>query len=253
MKIKLSGIILTKNEQQRIEKAIASLSFCDEIIVVDDESIDATRDIAEQGGARVLLHPKNSEFSGQRNWAMEQAKNDWIIFVDADEVVSEELKKEIIDLFSANDQRLMTNYSIPRRDFFWGKELRYGETHGARTQGIIRLIQKGSGVWTGAVHERFIASGNTGSLKNYLDHNSHETLAEFIQDINTYSSIRADELHQQGIQYSTGDVVVTPLAKFIYTYFILRGFLDGPAGFVYSFVMSFHSFLVRAKMLTKYD
>lgn len=246
--MKISAVILAKNEERKIGKTIKSLSFCDEVIVVDDESSDATVQIAQKTGVKVLSHSKKNEFGGQRNWAMEQAKNDWILFVDADEDVSENLKSGIENL---KLQPEVVAYSIPRRDFFWDTELKYGETKTARTRGIIRLVKKGGGVWIGAVHERYVSSGKVGKLDGYLNHHSHDSVSSFIQDINTYSTIRAAELASQGIDASPFGLIFIPFGKFIYTYFILGGFLDGPAGFVYSFVMSFHSFLVRAKLITK--
>lgn len=246
----ISAIVLAKNEEDKIVKTVKSLSFCNEIVVVDDESTDTTAEKARNAGATVFMHPKKSEFAGQRNWAMEQAKNDWILFVDADETVTDELKDEILRNTSSNKSEYSA-YRLPRRDFFWGRELYYGETLRARSTGIVRLIKKGSGVWTGAVHETFISTGEVGKLHAFLNHESHETLSSFIQDINIYSTIRADELAKEGRTTNWFELILFPFSKFIYTYLILGGFLDGAPGFVYSFVMSFHSFLVRAKLLTK--
>lgn len=245
----ISAIILARNEEKKIGQTIKSLSFCDEVIVIDDESSDKTIEKANAAGAKVVEHSKKDEFAGQRNWAMEQAKNDWVLFVDADEEVTENLKEEIKKI------KLDTNvvaYSIPRKDFFWETELKFGETRKARELGIVRLIRKGGGVWIGAVHETFISTGAVKKLNGYLNHNSHESLSSFIEDVNVYSSIRAEELAKIGKKFSLLELILFPFFKFIYTYFILGGFLDGAAGFVYSFVMSFHSFLVRAKLATKF-
>ncbi len=246
--MKITAIILARNEEKKIEKAVKSLLFCDEVLVIDDESFDNTAKIAEKAGAKVLIHSKKNEFSGQRNWAMERAKNDWILFIDADEEVSEKLKQEIQSLRLLGD---VVAYAIPRRDYFWDAEMKHGETKKARTNGIVRLIRKGSGVWAGAVHETFIASRNVGKLNEFLNHYSHDSVSSFVQDINFYSTIRAIELAKEGRKVSAIELVFVPFGKFLYTYFLLGGFLDGAAGFVYSFVMSFHSFLVRAKLATQ--
>ena len=137
---------------------------------------------------------------------------------------------------------------MKRRDYFWGKELKYGETKKVRNQGIVRLVKKGAGKWMGTVHEVFNTVENIGSLNGYINHYPHPTLKEFIEDVNTYSSIRAEELFNQGVKTNIFQIIFYPLIKFKYNYFILLGFLDGPAGFVYSFMMSFHSFLVRSKL-----
>ncbi len=248
--MKITGIILTKNEEKRIERTIKSLSFCDEVVVVDDMSNDNTVELATKAGATVYLHEKNKTFSGQRNFAMEKAKNDWILFVDADEEVPDGLKSELLHLKYTDK---ISSYTIPRRDFFWDHEMKYGETKKARTSGIVRFMKKGSGVWVGAVHEQFVSSSSPHALKGFINHYSHDSLSSFIEDINHYSTIRAQELFKEGKKVSGFELIFFPIGKFVYTYFMLCGFLDGPPGFVYSFVMAFHSFLVRSKLLTLYD
>lgn len=247
--MKISAIILTKNEEKRIEKTITSLSFCDEVIVIDDVSTDGTVKRAKEMGAVVYIHEKEKTFSGQRNFAMDAARNEWVLFVDADEEVSDELRDEILRL---KDDATSTAYALPRRDFFWGHEMKYGEIKKVREEGIVRLMKKGSGVWVGLVHERFVSSQKVVKLNGFLNHYSHDSVTSFIEDVNSYSTIRAEELFATGTKVSGLELILYPFGKFIYTYFILRGVLDGPAGFVYSFVMSFHSFLVRAKLHTHY-
>lgn len=247
---KISAIILAKNEEKKIERAAASILFCDEVIVVDDESIDETTKKAEKAGAKVLIHPLKNGFAEQRNWAMKQAKNDWILFIDADEELSEELEKEIKKVLTLQHSNIVA-YTIPRRDFFWNTEMKYGETRKTCTNGIVRLMKEGHGAWTGAVHETFTATGPVGKLNSFLNHYSHDSLSSFVQDVNVYSTMMAMELAKEGKKVSPFELIIFPFGKFMYTYFILGGFLDGPAGFVYSFVMSFHSFLVRAKLATK--
>lgn len=252
--MKITAILLARNEEEKIEKAVKSLLFCDEVLVIDDESTDRTKEFAETAGAKVLQHAKKNAFAGQRNWAMQQAENEWILFVDADEEVTTELKEEIRLNVKTLERSNVSAFYISRRDFFWGHELRFGETKKARTVGIIRLMKKGSGVWAGVVHETFIPTGKVKKLNGFLNHYSHDSVSQFIQDINVYSSLRADELFSQGKKTNWIEIIALPFAKFIYTYFLLGGFLDGAPGFVYSFVMSFHSFLVRAKLFTKkYD
>lgn len=241
----ISAVVLTHNEEKNIENCINALSFCDEIVVLDDSSTDQTIMIAKKLKVKVISRVSNGNFSEQRNFALTEAKGDWILFVDADEIVTNELKKSIGEVFKKDSP---ITYYIKRRDFFWGKELIYGETAKARNKGIIRLVRKNSGVWRGLVHEEFIFSGESGILSGFLDHYPHQTLKEFIYDINSYSTIRAKELLQQGKQPNILKIIFYPLGKFLLTYFIYLGFLDGPAGFCYAFMMSFHSFLVRAKV-----
>ncbi len=243
--MKLSAVILTKNEEKNIRRAIKSVDFCDEVLIVDDYSEDKTVEQAKKLGARVFLNHLNDDFSKQRNFAMESAKGEWVLFIDADEIVSVELKHEIKRTLYLTVPEIA--YYIKRRDWFWGREVIHGEVASAAQYGIIRLVKKGSGRYAGQVHEEFKPNGPTGILINYLDHYPHQTLTEFINGVNKYSTLRAQELVQKEVRDNIVVTIMYPFGKFFYTYFVKRGFLDGAAGFVYSFMMSFHSFLVRAK------
>jgi glycosyltransferase involved in cell wall biosynthesis len=243
--MKLSAVILTKNEEKNIERCLKSLDFCDEIIIVDDSSTDKTLEKIRKinPDAKILQRKLNNDFANQRNFGLEKSNNQWVLFIDADEVVSEDLRSEIVSLKFDQDA-----YYLRRRDFFWGRELKFGETKKVRDLGIVRLVKKDSGKWMGNVHEVFYTAKNTGHLNGFLDHYPHTTLKEFIGDVNNYSQIRAEELYTRGVGTNIFEIVFFPLGKFIYNYFFNLGFLDGPAGFCYSFMMSFHSYLVRAKL-----
>jgi len=243
--MEVTAVILTKNEEKNIDKCLYSLAFCDEIIVIDDFSTDRTEEKIKKSKYPVKLIQRElrGDFAAQRNFAMKKAKNDWVLFIDADEEVSRGLIKEITHLKFEKDA-----YYINRRDFFWGRELKYGETMEARKRGILRLVHKNAGIFMGNVHEVFHTAKSCGHLKKYLNHYPHPTLKEFINDINIYSSLRAKQLFARGHKGNILELIFFPLGKFIISYFFLLGFLDGPPGFTYSFLMSFHSFLVRAKL-----
>jgi len=243
--MKLTAVVLTKNEEKNIERCLSSLIFCDEVIVVDDFSEDKTIEIVHKfdKNIKVIQRKLNNDFAGQRNFGLTKSRNEWILFADADEVVTNELKSEIKNL---NFQK--ESYSIKRRDYFWNQELKYGEIKKVRDQGIVRLVKKSSGTWMGDVHEVFHTSKITGKLNSFLDHHPHPTLKEFINDVNRYSDIRSQELFDRGAKTNILDIIFFPSGKFIYNYIFNLGFLDGAAGFTYSFMMSFHSFLVRSKL-----
>jgi glycosyltransferase involved in cell wall biosynthesis len=183
------------------------------------------------------------DFSQQRNYAFEKTLGDWIFFVDADEVVSTELAKEITEIITKN--KVFDGFSLKRDDIFLGKTLRFGETAHIN---FCRLVKKGKGVWQGLVHERLEVRGKTGVLKNRLLHYSHANLTEFLEKINSYSTYRAMELKAKGEKTSFFDILWHFNAKFILNYFIRFGFLDGFLGLVMALMMSFHSFLVRSKL-----
>jgi len=244
--MKISTVILTKNEEKNLERAIKSALFSDEIVVIDDFSQDNTINIAKKHGVIVYQRKLDGDFASQRNFGLEKSRGDWILFIDADEQVSDGLAQEIKRAVNSDLQNDV--YYIKRRDFWWGRELKYGETKKVRDEGLIRLVKKNSGQWKGIVHEVFQTSGHSGKLESFLNHYPHPTLSEFIAKINRYSSLRAKQLYKEGKKSSICQIIFFPLAKFIVNYFINLGFLDGPAGFSYAFLMSFHSFLVRSKL-----
>lgn len=256
MNVKVSAVILAKNEEKNIRRAIESVKFCDEIIVIDDYSNDKTVKIAKELGAAVYEHKLDDDFAAQRNFGMEKARGEWVLFIDADEKVTDELKHQILSAkFQINPKPKIQNskksvevYYIKRRDIFWGREVRFGE---AGNTLLIRLVRKGKGKWMGKVHERFVTSGATADLNSFLLHYPHETISDFLSEINSYSSLRAEELWREGKKVSLLTIIAYPSAKFLINYIGKLGFLDGPVGFVYAFMMSFHSFLVRAKLYLK--
>jgi glycosyltransferase involved in cell wall biosynthesis len=174
---------------------------------------------------------------------MSKASGRWILFIDADEEISDELAKELKTLDEGVDA-----YFLRRRDFWWGKELKYGETAKVRTNGLVRLVKKDSGSWKGPVHEEFSTQGRTSRLEGFINHYPHPSIKDFLNEINFYSTLRAKELAQLHTGVSAAQIILFPVGKFILTYFLRLGFLDGAPGFAYSFFMSFHSFLVRAKL-----
>jgi glycosyltransferase involved in cell wall biosynthesis len=245
--ISITAIILTKNEENSIERCMKSVEFCSEIVVIDDYSTDKTVELAKQYTKNVVQRHLNNDFTAQRNFGLSLAKSEWILFVDADEAVSAKLMHEI--LMAVHGGTLTKKaYFIPRRDYWWGKEIKYGEVLEARKKGFIRFVKKNSGQWMGKVHERFAINAVVGSFKHYLNHYPHPTIKEFLSEVNHYSTIRAQELKSMGVKPSITHILLYPLGKFLWTYFLRLGFLDGSAGFAYSFFMSFHSFLVRSKL-----
>ncbi len=252
----LTVVILTKNNQdQYFYNCLGSVQFTDEIILVNDGK--ATKsflyNFSENTKIKIFERALNGDFASQRNFGLNKAKGDWILFVDSDEQITDELKEEIINTVELKNNEIAAYY-IKRRDLFWSREVRFGEIAKARNKGFIRLVRKGIGQWKGKVHEEFKIKNNsfkTSTLKNFINHYPHQSLKEFIEEINFYSTIRANELYLKNKKTNVFEIIFYPFFKFIQTYFIYLGFLDGAVGFVYSFMMSFHSFLVRAKLYLK--
>lgn len=239
----ISAIVLTHNSEESLEACLESVKWCNEIIVVDDDSTDATRTIAKKYTDKIYEHLLNNDFSQQRNYALGKATGEWALFVDSDEIVSETLKEEIeLRIKSYLD---VSGYYIKREDTMWGKKLDYGETG---NMWLLRLARKDAGKWQGKVHETWKIHGKTQRLKNTLSHFPHPTVSEFLSEINFYSTLRAEELHKKNVRVSFYDIIFYPKAKFFLNYLFKQGYRDGIPGFLLALFMSFHSFLVRGKL-----
>lgn len=243
-------IVLTHNDTKYLDRTLKSLTWCDELLVIDDQSTDDSVVIAKKHGATVHSHALNTDFAAQRNFGLANAKGEWVLFVDSDEVVSPELSKEIQE--SVRQQisaSSVQGYYVKRTDYMWGSALTHGETADVR---LLRLAKKGSGEWIRPVHEVWNIVGETGSMDHPLLHFPHPTVAEFIRDVNRYSTINANMLYSQHTPVFAWHIVAYPLAKFIRNYLVLSGFKDGVPGFCMAMIMSFHSFLTRAKLYMQY-
>lgn len=238
----VTAVVLTKNEEKNIVDCLEGLSFCDEVILIDDNSQDRTEEIARGFKAKVIKRSLNNDFSAQRNFGLEKARGKWVLFIDADERVSLELAKEIT---LATNSNKFDGYFIKRDDVIWGRRLKYGETGGMK---FLRLAKKGQGVWAGKVHEEWKVDGKLNSLSNHLRHYPHQSVAEFLKEINYYTNIRAGELHARGVRIKWYEILLYPKGKFFLNYILRLGVLDGLPGFVFAVMMSFHSFLVRGKL-----
>lgn len=245
--MKVSAVVLTKNAQNTITECIKSLSFCDEVVVVDDFSTDDTIQVIKKIkniSTKILKHDLQEDFSQQRNFALDHVKNEWVLFVDADEVVTDSLAKEILGLQDSDIENVQ-GYTIQRRDTMWGQELLYGEAGNNR---FVRLARKNAGKWVGTVHETWKISGNIQELNNLLYHYPHPTISEFLKEINTYSTLRAQELYTKKVKSNLFFILMYPGLKFIKNYIWNAGYKDKTAGFICATIMSLHSFLVRAKL-----
>ncbi|MCL4360085.1 glycosyltransferase family 2 protein [Patescibacteria group bacterium] len=240
----ISAVVLTHNDEERIRTCLKSLAWCGERIVIDDRSEDRTRVIAGEEGAQVLTHELGHDFAAQRNFGLSKAKGEWILFVDSDEVVTPQLAREIQEELEAAD-KVTAGYFFHRTDWWGGGWLRHGETACIR---LVRLGRMGFGEWERPVHEVWKIRGQVGSFRNPLTHYPHSDVAQFISEINRYTTEYARYLKSQGIHEPSWYIVAKPAAKFLRNYLFRMGFLDGTAGMVLALMMSFHSFLTRAKL-----
>lgn len=237
----LSAIVLTKNEEPNIGDCLAALSWAAEILVVDSGSTDATCDLARKCGAKIFSNPFK-DFASQRNFALQKATGNWVLFIDADERVTPELAAEINAMTQgkprseSGDERCV--YAIPRHNCFFGKRLRFSD---ARGDAPIRLFPRQSAQWTQPVHEKVQTTLPCRWLKNFLLHYSTRDLAHYKQKIRDYVPLELEAMRAKGIRPSVLRMILMPPAKFLHLYLFQLGFLDGLAGFQYAILSAYYA------------
>lgn len=240
---KLSATIITLNEADHIAAAIDSVSFADEIIVVDSGSTDGTADIARGKGATVITR----EWPGwiaQKNFAAGVAANDWILSLDADERITPALQAEIRELLSGEPAR--RGYRMPRVTHHLGRWVRTTDFY---PDYQTRLYDRRAARWQGKyVHESVSVDGGAGQLRNEIEHYSFRDLRDQLDRINTYTTLAARQMHESGRRSGLLDLIVHPPAAFLRNYVLRRGVIDGAAGFTISAMNAYSVFLKFAKL-----
>jgi len=239
--MKVSAVIITLNEEDRIKACLESVSFCDEIVVVDAGSSDRTVEIAKRFTDRVIHH-KWESYGAQKSYAINLATRPWVLLVDADERVTLELKDEIVAL---PDDVPEDGFLLKRDFYFMGRLMRHGGEGGDY---ILRLFRKEkSSVQNERIHESVRVPGRTGILRGSLTHYSYRNLSDYFQRFDKYSTLSAIERYEQGARPGFFQNLRIPF-EFIWRYIIRLGFLDGYPGFVYATLSSFYAWAKYAKL-----
>ncbi len=238
----ISSIILAKNEEARIAACLASLSWCAELIVVDNGSTDKTAEIASREGARVISM-KDGDFSALRNAGMQSATGKWILYVDADETVPKELAREIQDVVSHDTAAKPAAYEISRENYYLGRRWPHKDRH-------LRLFRKRAlKGWQGALHESPMIEGQTGSLSSSLLHSTHRTLSEMVAKTNEWSAVEAklrfDAGHPKVVPWRLFRVMTT---AFFDSFVAQGGWKAGWVGWIESMYQGFSIFITYAKL-----
>jgi glycosyltransferase involved in cell wall biosynthesis len=224
---KLSAIVTTYNEADVIAETLRRLAFADEVLVVDSFSTDGTPEIARRCGVRVLQHEYESP-AAQKNWAMQQVGGEWVLVVDADEWVTEELAEEIKATIASREAR--DAYDIKRRNFFLGKEIKHS---GWQNDWVTRLFRRGKAQYAERqVHEVLEVHGRVGRLRGRLEHHTYRTMDDYWRKMRRYAEWNAAEARRSGRRVSPVFMVFHPGLRFLKAYLVQGGFLDGGHGLV---------------------
>jgi len=234
--VQISATIITFNEEAKIAEAIKSVAFADEILVIDSESTDKTREIAESLGAKVIVQ-KWLGFAKQKQFAVENAAHDWILSLDADEKISVELKNEILNLDPQADA-----YKLPRLSFYLNQPIRHG---GWYPDWQIRFFNRNKARWKDVlIHESVEVSGKIEKLKGDILHYSVEDMTHHHRMIGErYAPLAARQMFERGRKTTKLKIYTAGLTTFLQTYILKAGFLDGFAGFCIARFAAHHAFL----------
>lgn len=254
--IPVSAVLITLNAASQLENTLKSLQFCNDLVVVDSGSTDGTLTIAAQFGARVF-HQEWKGFGPQKQYAVAQAKNDWVLCLDADEEVTAPLQQAIRHTL-ADGQRgasaagSLAGYKMARCNHFLGRYLRHGEGYPDLS---LRFFNRQKANWNSeAVHEGVLglsSEAQFGLLQGDLLHHSAESLGQYLAKQNRYTDIQSSMLAESGKWPSTSKLVLSPVVRFIKFYVVRKGFLDGWAGLVHIAIGCFNSFIKYAKTREK--
>jgi len=240
---RLTVAVITWNEEARLRRCLESVAWADEIVVVDAASTDKTATIAREFTDHVFVHPWEG-FARQKNRAVERATGDWVLSLDADEEVGDELRESIRRVLASDAGP--NGYTVARRNIFWGRFIRHGRLY---PDWQLRLFRRGAGRFVDRdVHESVEVTGTVTRLDGALVHESYRDVADFLERTNRYTSLAADEWARRRRPFSAADVVLRPLSRFVSMYVIHRGFLDGWRGFLLAVLYAYYVFIRSVKI-----
>ena len=244
--MKLSVVIITKNEEDNIRECLETVKWADEVIIADDFSTDSTLKICREYTDRIF-QKKLDGFGEQKQFGVDKAQGEWILVIDADERLTPELQLEIKEAISK--ESVYSGFKIYRKSFYLGKWVCHCDWYVA----ILRLFKKNTGNFDlRMVHENVLVTGNVGTLKNPMLHYSYKSIQQHVEKINSYSSFDAKELYKSGVRIRVYNIpwylFLKPVLIFIRKYIFMKGFLDGKNGFLVSAFTSTVLFLTYIKV-----
>jgi glycosyltransferase involved in cell wall biosynthesis len=239
----LSAVLITRNAAALLGPCLDSLAFADEIVIVDSGSSDATRELAEKKGARVV-QKEWLGFGRQKQFAVEQARHDWVLCVDADERVSPGLAASIRAALAAPASPV---YQMPRRNRFLGRWLAHGEGYPDWSP---RLFNRMNARWSDdLVHEKVLYAVTPGTLRGDLMHDSFDDLSTYLERQNRYTTLAARQAYELGRGAGLFHLVASPMVRFLKFYILRLGFLDGVPGLLHISIGCMNSYMKYAKLI----
>lgn len=239
----ISATVITRNEERNIEGALASLSWCDEIVVVDSGSTDGTLDVCRKYTDKIF-HRDWTGYVDQRNYATDQAGGDWIFTLDADERLAPELLREIADLRGAGPR--CAGYRMPRVSYFMNRWIRHGDWY---PDWQLRLFDRRRGRWQGGhIHESVRLEGELGTLRGEIQHFSYHSLSDYVKRLEVYSTLAARDCLERGKVAGPLTILGNPLVGFLKSYIVKLGFLDGIPGLMAAEMKAVYAFVKYAKL-----
>lgn len=247
----ISVIINTWNEEANIKRCIDSvISWVNEVIVVDMNSTDQTREIALKLGAHVYTHPPAGFVEPARNFAIEKARNEWILVVDADEEIGPLLATKI-QMLTGNDHG-KSFFRIPRKNIIFGRWIRHARWWPDLQ---IRLFKKGMVTWLNEIHSIPVTKGEGVDLEikpdNAITHYNYSSISQYISRMDRYTTIQASEMINEGIEFRLNNLIKRPTNEFISRYLAGEGYKDGLHGFVVCLLQSISEFILYLKLWEK--
>ena len=239
----VSAIIICKNEEQFIAGAIESLLWADEVLLVDSYSTDDTLQIARQYPVKVLQRPFDN-YSRQRNWAIDQATQPWVLMLDADERIPADLQQEIAQLLKAPPTQ--PAYEISRKNYFMGERVRFS---GWQNDRVVRLFDKAQCRYSDKqVHEELQVPGRVGKLSHQMVHHTYRSLPHYLDKWNQYSWLSAKDKIKKTKKVTLFHLALKPWVRFVRQYFLKLGVLDGRVGFIIAYLSASSVFMRYLKI-----
>ncbi len=237
----ISAFLIVHNEEDKIERCLKSITWVDEIIIVDSLSTDRTVEICKKFTSLIFAQPFIN-YSYQKNFALSKVTSEWALSIDADEEITAGLKKEILETIT--QPGICSGFTIPRHSFIFGREFRFS---GTQKDKPLRLFKTHLSCYERPVHEVVEVKGNVGELRNFMYHYTYEDINSYLEKFNRYTSLEAHYLLEKKHPIYLFDIAIRPFLTFVRLYFWEQGFRDGLEGLTFCWLSACYAFVKHSK------